>query len=111
MSAPRCLIFAIALCLASACDSKQGKAIPSISSLQWQCRGGGGVRQCVIKNSLPQAYGPFDVEFQAFDERGRTLGGPSTVSIPGLGPRQDHEFTLVSSPQTRRVNLVRVIPK
>ena len=112
MTACRFLVCALVLCLAGACNSgiTVNKVTPTTTTLQWQCQGGGGRHECVVKNPTSDTYGPFDMEFQAFDDRGRMLG-PSTVSISGLGPGADEKFTLLSATQTRRLNLNRVIAK
>lgn len=120
------LFLSIALCVATASCSKGGSnsggktgpksdgsgslPVATASSLQWECQGGGGIRQCKVRSITAQGVGPFDMEFQAYDERGHMLG-TSTVSIPGLGPGEEHEFTLTSSTRTRRVNVQRVIPR
>jgi hypothetical protein len=71
-----------------------------------QCSGGGGTRQCTVTNEGSERLASFKIEYEAFDDRARSLG-LTTVDVNGLAVGASQRFTLRTSPRTVRVALRR----
>jgi hypothetical protein len=79
--------------------------------IETTCEGGGGIHKCVARNVGTNKIGPFDIEMEAIDDRGSSLGRSTVRNDQGLEPRGEWQFDFVSSPRTRSVRFVRVIPR
>jgi hypothetical protein len=80
-------------------------------NIETTCSGGGGIRKCISRNAGAGRIGPFEIEIEALDERGISLGRSTVRNLQGLEPQGQWEFDLVSSPSTRSVRFLRVVPK
>lgn len=75
------------------------------------CAGGGGRHECVAKNVGRERVGPFDIEIEAVDDRGFSIGRSSVRNDQSLEPGDEWKFQFLSPPSTRSVRVVRVVPR
>ena len=97
------------LAVLAACSSGQRQVVPYV--VNTTCSGGGGIYSCSATNPTPNRLGPFDLDFEFFDDRGVSLGRSTVTNTEGLEPKGEWAFTVTGSPRTRRINSAGVHPR